>query len=91
MTDPDYVAQENYSDMSSRQEEPKDKGKQGGACNRSCCLAPNAEWYNFGSLAWYCEECADMLNECNKNFKEAKQYPNSYICTKDPEIIAKYS
>lgn len=46
---------------------PKDKGVWNGACNRSACLAYPALWYNRGSYAFYCEECAHMLNEVNRN------------------------
>jgi hypothetical protein len=38
------------------------KGDYLGLCNRSACLRPKADWYNVGSLAYYCEECARMIN-----------------------------
>lgn len=41
------------------------KGKRGGDCNRTQCQAPGASSWNTGSLSWYCNECAVMLNEAN--------------------------
>jgi hypothetical protein len=46
---------------------PEDKGKFEGSCNIRTCLAPNANWYNRGSLAYYCKSCARMLNRVNRN------------------------
>jgi hypothetical protein len=34
-----------------------DKGQEGGSCNRSACQDAGADWYNHGSLKWYCERC----------------------------------
>lgn len=34
-----------------------DKGHEGGSCNRQSCQANPADWYNHGSLAWYCADC----------------------------------
>lgn len=45
---------------------PKDKGQYNGHCNRSACLRPGATWYNRGSYAFYCEDCALMLNVANR-------------------------
>ncbi len=42
---------------------PLDKGKLNGACNRTACLAPGADWWNMGSRAYYCRACARMINE----------------------------
>lgn len=35
-----------------------DKGVEGGSCNRSRCQCAPALWYNHGSYAWYCTDCA---------------------------------
>lgn len=35
----------------------RDKGQEGGSCNRTRCQAPNAFWYNHGACSWYCAEC----------------------------------
>lgn len=39
------------------------KGKYLGLCNRSACLAPGPTWWNTGSRAYYCANCACMINE----------------------------
>lgn len=42
------------------------KGKLHGTCNMSSCLSPDdVEWYNHGSLAYYCGDCARVLNYAN--------------------------
>ncbi len=46
------------------------KGKFDGLCNRSACLRPGAKWYNRGSYAFYCEDCAHMLNRENGRWVE---------------------
>ncbi|QIG74605.1 hypothetical protein EVC11_023 [Rhizobium phage RHph_I20] len=38
-----------------------DKGKEGGSCNRTRCQCGPALWYNHGSRAWYCLECAEDI------------------------------
>lgn len=51
----------------------QEKGKRGGNCNRERCQKPGAWWYNRGSLAWYCEDCAWILNGANpKPFADGK-------------------
>lgn len=37
------------------------KGHEGGACDRQRCQAEPANWYNHGSLAWYCDDCARVI------------------------------
>lgn len=58
-----------------------DKGKEGGSCNRTRCQAPNALWYNHGTLAWYCADCrreieTDLVNwaEWRANFEPKVQH-----------------
>ena len=36
-----------------------------GRCNRSACQKSPAPWYNRASNAWYCEECALLINRAN--------------------------
>ena len=68
-------------EISVKEDYPKDKGKQGGSCNRSCCLAPGADHYNLGSYAWYCEGCADLINDSNENLPDVQRdYPNGKLC-----------
>lgn len=40
-----------------------DKGLKHGSCNRTRCQAPNAVWYNYGSYAWYCKDCARDIGQ----------------------------
>ena len=39
------------------------KGKLNGDCNVTKCQVPRANWWNNGTNAWYCEECANAINE----------------------------
>lgn len=46
----------------------KKKGHKNGLCNRSSCLSPdNVIWYNLGSYAYYCPDCANLINKSNFN------------------------
>lgn len=38
------------------------KGHYMGLCNRSACLAPKPTWWNTGSYAYYCGDCAFDIN-----------------------------
>ena len=58
------------------------KGKEGGACNRTRCQAEPADWFNHGSQSWYCRGCArDIgqdsfnLSDWNANFKPKYGHP----------------
>ncbi len=46
------------------------KGVRGENCNRTACQGPGATWYNFGSLAWYCRHCADLINRESRRMGE---------------------
>lgn len=56
-----------------------DKGKEGGSCNRTSCQAHPADYYNHGSMSWYCFDC--MLDIGNDTFnmrdwqRQNKGYP----------------
>lgn len=39
-----------------------DKGLYNGSCNRRTCQKPGATWYNRGSYAYYCSNCARKIN-----------------------------
>lgn len=44
--------------------EKADKGIHGGSCNRrDCQLADSAYFYNLSTKAWYCANCAGLINE----------------------------
>lgn len=42
--------------------EKADKGHFGGSCNRTACQAPNAQWFNTSTRAYYCTPCARDIN-----------------------------
>ena len=62
-----YQKQVSYYE-SEKQTKLDTKGRYMGLCNRSACLAPGANWYNQGSLFFYCEDCANMLNYHNRDY-----------------------
>lgn len=43
--------------------DPELKGKEGCNCNRTACQQPGALFFNCGTRAWYCYECAKDINE----------------------------
>jgi hypothetical protein len=45
------------------------KGIEGGACNRRSCQAEPALWYNHGSYAWYCDDCARDIGQDDVNLR----------------------
>ncbi len=47
-----------------------DKGHEGGSCNRRRCQAPNAIWFNHGSLSWYCADCRKDIEFDSFNFRD---------------------
>lgn len=64
------------------------KGKKNGKCNRSCCLSPvDVVFYNKGSRAYYCPECAMIINDSNKNFSEIiTRYEGGLLCRTDEGV-----
>ena len=66
---------------------PVDKGRRDGSCNMSSCLKPGADWYNRGSLAWYCRKCAQMINEANEIFSDVQRnFPDGQLCHLNDEV-----
>lgn len=50
----------------------KVKGLYDGLCNRTACQTPRGvHYYNKYSYAFYCADCAHLLNETNARFKDA--------------------
>jgi hypothetical protein len=69
--------------------EGKFKGHYDGFCNRSACLSPdNVRFYNIGSYAFYCEDCAHLLNSTNRRFKDIND-GEPYVTYKTPEEAEK--
>lgn len=51
------------------------KGRWNLVCNRTQCLRTPATWYNRGSYAYYCADCAHMLNRANAGDEFCKDRP----------------
>lgn len=76
-----FVREDRYREQKAEQEAywaSINKGKYRGACNRSGCLRPGAYWYNHGSQAYYCDECASRLNTYNPDAERIYGHP---MCT----------
>jgi hypothetical protein len=58
-----------YGDLPFGAPHKPNKGKEGGACNRERCQAEPALWYNHGSYAWYCEDCAIDIGLDHVNYR----------------------
>jgi hypothetical protein len=39
------------------------KGDHLGECNRAVCHTSGAFWYHTGNHRWYCQACAQLVNE----------------------------
>lgn len=58
------------------------KGEFNGTCNLSrCTTGKPANWYNHGSLKYYCEECAGMLSSDPVNKADAYRLFGHELCT----------
>jgi len=55
--------------------DPKLKGISGGNCNRTACQKPNAIWYNEGTYAYYCRNCAIEIQRGANDFGIRTQEP----------------
>lgn len=55
-----------------------EKGKLNGKCNRTACQQPGAVYYNHSTRAYYCAECADLINKVNP---ESKRIYSHDLCT----------
>jgi hypothetical protein len=60
------------------------KGQWGALCNRTQCLRKPATWYNRGSHAFYCTECARELNSANARDAEEMLGKGQRLCTNIP-------
>lgn len=62
----------------------KDKGNYMGSCNRTSCQKPGAEYFNHSTRAYYCQECAEILNR--ENHTDAQRLYGHELCTKGLHI-----
>jgi len=62
------------------------KGEYMGICNLSSCkTGMAATWYNYGSLSYYCPECAKHLNSDPYNQRDAKRLFGHNLCLEGPK------
>jgi uncharacterized Zn ribbon protein len=67
-----------------------DKGKLNGSCNITSCQKPNsATWYNHSTRKYYCESCANRLNNDEFNKRDAMKMFGHDLCTKATAINSK--
>lgn len=64
--------------------DPALKGVKNGNCNMTRCQRPGATWYNHGSHAYYCEDCAWELNHDGFNKRHAMEMFGHPLCTPSP-------
>lgn len=62
------------SGMTAQQINKPDKGQLYGACNRTACQKPDANWFNTSTRAYYCQSCAIDIT------RYAKEYDGFNIC-----------
>lgn len=56
------------------------KGELGGACNRTACQQRPATWFNHSTCKYYCDHCAELINEANR--ADAMELFGHELCTK---------
>lgn len=44
---------------------PDAVGVKDGLCNWTTCRRPGADYFNWGSRAWYCGSCAQRINDAH--------------------------
>ena len=69
-----------YGNLPMDAPEKSNKGHEGGACNRRSCQVEPADWYNHGSMSWYCSDCArdiggDVVNARHWPTDFARMFP----------------
>ena len=72
---------ETIRDNVEEEKKKKMKGGRGLNCNRTACQKPPATYYNSSTRAWYCESCANMIDEWSIRQGEA------LLCAYDPKIL----
>lgn len=59
-----------HPDRCTCRKDPALKGKEGGNCNRTTCQQPHALYFNVGTNAYYCYECAKDINDFAMNVRD---------------------
>ena len=58
------------------------KGQYGEECNITACQKPNsAFWYNHFNNQYYCESCANRLNNDEFNKRDSQRLLGHEMCT----------
>jgi hypothetical protein len=58
-----------------------DKGLENGTCNRKACQAPGANWYNHSTRAFYCGNCAEVINYWAEHDEQYSLTKGHLLCT----------
>lgn len=64
-----------------------DKGHEGGSCNRRLCQDAPANWYNHGSLSWYCASCRRQIQFDHFNHSEWENQKLEYPMFETREMM----
>jgi len=64
---------------------PTLKGIFNGNCNRTVCQEPGAVWFNHSTRMYYCQKCADLINE--ENYADAIRLYGHQLCTLETEKL----
>jgi hypothetical protein len=64
---------------------PAATGQFGGLCNRTACRRPGASWYSHAINAYYCGECAVLINHSGGRAVAIELYGHD-ICTQGLHI-----
>ncbi len=68
--------------------EMQTKGRFGGLCNRSACLRHEAYWWNRGSRAYYCQDCAHLINSEFRHRDDVENYGSLLLmCPDDVTVV----
>lgn len=74
-----YVFTISTDDFKALPKTPENKGEKGKNCNRTACQTHGATWYNLSTRAYYCAECALLINEANM-MDAVKLYGHPFLC-----------
>lgn len=67
------------------------KGDYNQECNITSCQKPNsATWYNHSTRKYYCESCAERLNNDEFNKRDAMRLYGHDLCTEEKPTLSIY-
>lgn len=56
------------------------KGLKNGNCNLTACQKPGANYFNKSTRAYYCKECADLINWPGGHADTMRLYGTPLLC-----------